>query len=672
MPYIKITVRDKVATGDDSRIVCGNSDYSILFDFDEEWDAYDVKTARFVYAGMNGKYIDVVLSGTTCKVPVLQDAIGVYVGVYAGDLHTTTPAWFECDKSILCGGGSPAAPSDDVYNQIMERLNNIGTPDAEAIAAAVADYIAENPIEEKDPTVPAWSKNETKPSYTAAEVGADPSGTAAAQVSAHNTGTDTHSDIRLLIQGLTDRLNALADSDDNTLDQLSEIVSYIKSNRDLIAAITTDKVSVADIVDNLTTNVANKPLSAAQGVALKALIDAIDVIETEQNDLNITWQFTDGMPEDKGLTYTGTEGKAAMQSDGLLLSAGAEYKPPVLTAGKASVECVFSSPNFGDYYGFRLQLTNGTTGIRISCYDNALIYNQHTDNNLTLAKLTTDTQYTLRIAWDEESGADVYLNGESVLTGGKTSYALAENLVSQVSGGGAILLKSLTYTFPGMGDEIVSINGKGLRDETARKMAMQGGGAGGLTVTNTAAVGQTIRVSAVDENGQPTEWEAVDMASGGGEKIVAEETVLASGTIASGTSANTRTSTGITCGEVRKWKYWTVEVKSAGQSTYWSVYGGYKVARLQHSNIKFQFEWIDTAKTIVRVFYSAGTGYEYGTDDIAVGLLGVTNSSLPVAHKQGQYGLINSTDSEVLKIENYNELTVDALWRVKGILKYGS
>ena len=30
-------------------------------------------------------------------------------------------------------------------------------------------------------------------------------------------------------------------------------------------------------------------------------------------------------------------------------------------------------------------------------------------------------------------------------------------------------------------------------------------------MTNTATVGQTIKVSAVDENGQPTEWEAVDM-----------------------------------------------------------------------------------------------------------------------------------------------------------------
>lgn len=32
----------------------------------------------------------------------------------------------------------------------------------------------------------------------------------------------------------------------------------------------------------------------------------------------------------------------------------------------------------------------------------------------------------------------------------------------------------------------------------------------------TAAVGQTIVVKAVDENGKPIEWECVDMAAGGG------------------------------------------------------------------------------------------------------------------------------------------------------------
>lgn len=137
---------------------------------------------------------------------------------------------------------------------------------------------------ETDPTVPAWAKQPTKPTYTAQEVGADPAGTAASTVSAHNVDVDAHNDIRDILQDLSDRVNAVLDSDDTTLDELSEIVAYIKSNKSLIDAITTSKVGVSDIIDNLTTNVSDKPLSAAQGVSLKALIDAITV-PTKLSDL---------------------------------------------------------------------------------------------------------------------------------------------------------------------------------------------------------------------------------------------------------------------------------------------------------------------------------------------------------------------------------------------------
>lgn len=114
-------------------------------------------------------------------------------------------------------------------------------------------------------------------SYTDQQISAIPTPDVSGQIGEHNTNTEAHNDIRNLITGLTNRLNALADSDDTTLDQLSEIVAYIKNNKTLIDGITTSKVNVTDIVNNLTTNVTNKPLSAAQGMALKALIDAITV-----------------------------------------------------------------------------------------------------------------------------------------------------------------------------------------------------------------------------------------------------------------------------------------------------------------------------------------------------------------------------------------------------------
>lgn len=120
MPTINIMVRHRRAKSPVSHIVCGNKDYTARFDFDAEWDAYDAKTARFIW---NGQYEDVVFSGDTCAIPQINNAQACEVGVFAGDLRTTTSAIIKCDKSILCGNGSPAEPSPDVYAQIMEAIN---------------------------------------------------------------------------------------------------------------------------------------------------------------------------------------------------------------------------------------------------------------------------------------------------------------------------------------------------------------------------------------------------------------------------------------------------------------------------------------------------------------------------------------------------------------------
>ena len=106
MPNINITVAEKIATNTTPGevIVCGNSDYTVTFDLDSEWNAEAERTARFVYYrdGLS-LYQDVAFTGNTVAVPVLSNISYVLVGVYAGSLHTTTPAKVLCDRSILCG-----------------------------------------------------------------------------------------------------------------------------------------------------------------------------------------------------------------------------------------------------------------------------------------------------------------------------------------------------------------------------------------------------------------------------------------------------------------------------------------------------------------------------------------------------------------------------------------
>lgn len=86
------------------------------------------------------------------------------------------------------------------------------------------------------------------------------------------TQTEQIKTLQTLVKELTTKLNLVADSDDEALDQLSEIVAFIKDNKDLISELTTGKVSVSDIANNLTTLSASKVLSANQGYILSDMI----------------------------------------------------------------------------------------------------------------------------------------------------------------------------------------------------------------------------------------------------------------------------------------------------------------------------------------------------------------------------------------------------------------
>lgn len=121
-----VEIKNKEMSAVAGYIVCGNSDYSITFAFDSEWAGLPVKTARFIYTQADQvHHRDVVFEGNTVQVPILRGITEVFVGVFAGELHTTTPLRIPCKKSILCGDDSiQDEPTPDVYAQILDLVNN--------------------------------------------------------------------------------------------------------------------------------------------------------------------------------------------------------------------------------------------------------------------------------------------------------------------------------------------------------------------------------------------------------------------------------------------------------------------------------------------------------------------------------------------------------------------
>lgn len=200
---IEVTVRDRVAThiGDDF-YVCGNTEYEIHFDFDEEWDALDIKTARFIADG-NVLYPDRIFSGNVCSFPdnpPISNTTSVRVGVFAGNLHTTTPARIPAVKSILCGTSTPAAPDEDAYHEAMEEMAKVAT-DARAQAEASA----------KSAEASAKSAEESAQSAVEADASAQDSAKAAETSRQHST--DANAQAQAAAKSASDAASSASDAE---------------------------------------------------------------------------------------------------------------------------------------------------------------------------------------------------------------------------------------------------------------------------------------------------------------------------------------------------------------------------------------------------------------------------------------------------------------------------
>lgn len=166
----------------------------------------------------------------------------------------------------------------DLLLSLVQKANNSVKTEPMVLDDALKRQVRAN--------IGALGEDYIPPTQTAEQVGADPTGTASKAVSTHNSATDSHGDIRNTIQQLANRLDGIANSTDVDLDQLAEIVAYIKGNKSLIDGITSSKVSVVDIVDNLTSAITDKPLSANQGVVIKGSIDDINTTLVGKPDLS--------------------------------------------------------------------------------------------------------------------------------------------------------------------------------------------------------------------------------------------------------------------------------------------------------------------------------------------------------------------------------------------------
>lgn len=121
---VVIEVRDKIARLADEtlKLVCGNSDYEVIFDFDGDWGVDTEKTAYFVY---NYDTVPVIFKGNKVDGVAIHMASLLSIGVSEGDIKTTTPAEIPMLECITDRVGKCINIPESLYNQLMVHINEL-------------------------------------------------------------------------------------------------------------------------------------------------------------------------------------------------------------------------------------------------------------------------------------------------------------------------------------------------------------------------------------------------------------------------------------------------------------------------------------------------------------------------------------------------------------------
>lgn len=142
MPNIQITVRDKIAHVQGSPvIVCGNSDYTVTFDLDNEFAEYNEKTLRVVFRDKGiTKHYDVLFTGQMVALPPVYCVNQIAVGLCAGDVISTTFVIIPCHYGDVSQHADPPA---DVYDQLLSYLAALQNGSNAAVTAVPLANLAD-------------------------------------------------------------------------------------------------------------------------------------------------------------------------------------------------------------------------------------------------------------------------------------------------------------------------------------------------------------------------------------------------------------------------------------------------------------------------------------------------------------------------------------------------
>jgi len=154
---------------------------------------------------------------------IAKNNMGIYVqneepeGAVDGDIwidEETVGEDFEIDKTLTKEG---CAADAKVVGEALAGKQPVGE------YALVGDI----------PEVPDWAKSATKPTYTALEVGADPSGTAGVAIGEHNSDTNAHADIRA-VMSKQKPLEVMVDDSNVASHSASEIITHLDNGGSVI------------------------------------------------------------------------------------------------------------------------------------------------------------------------------------------------------------------------------------------------------------------------------------------------------------------------------------------------------------------------------------------------------------------------------------------------------